>query len=110
MSISHKSRAVQRITLVLVLVLAFLLLNPSVGFSAGKAKSVITTQSVTIDGKTGYGVVAGERRFRVTKATTIVDAGGTEIMLSALPVPCRARITYRQGVDGYPVALRIKLR
>lgn len=110
MSISHKRHAVQGIALVVLLVLPFLLLTPSVGFSAGKSNRMIRTQSVTIDGKTNYGIVVGERRFSVTEATSIVTVGGTDIGLSALPIPCRARLTYQSRADGYPVALRIKLR
>jgi hypothetical protein len=110
MGICNKRRAIKGIALVVLLAMPFLLFNPSPSFCAGKSKTVLKTKTLTVDGKTSYGIAAGERRFWVTEATTIVGAGGTKIGLSDLSIPCRATITYRQRDDGYPVALKIKLR
>ena len=106
----YKACAEQKIVLLLVFSLAFLLFSTSVGFSKSPSKEVVKTNHVTIDGKTKYGISAGKLRVWVTEATAIVDAGGMRIGLEDLYVPCRAKITYRQRVDGYPVALRIELR
>ena len=106
----YKACAAQRIVLFVVFLTAFLLFTTSVGFSKSPSKEVVKTNHVTIDGKTTYGISAGKLRVLVTEATTIVDAGGTRIDLQNLSIPCSAKITYRQRVDGYPVALRIELR
>ena len=106
----YKACAAQRIVILVVFLTAFLLCTTSVAFSKNPSKEVVKTNHVTIDGKTTYGISAGNLRLWVTEATTIVDAGGTRTELRDLSIPCRAKITYRQRVDGYPVALRIELR
>jgi len=63
-----------------------------------------------IEGKTGDAVLVGERRFLVTEATTILTIEGEKIQLSALPVPCKAEITYQLRMDQDPVTLKISIK
>ncbi|MBW1803446.1 MAG: hypothetical protein JRJ85_22290 [Deltaproteobacteria bacterium] len=56
-------------------------------------------------------VFIGERRLRVSPGAAIKDHNGKSIPLRLLPVPCRARMTYRIfGDHRDPLVLKIRLR
>jgi len=56
-------------------------------------------------------IFVGERRFRVTPTTTILDYQGQNIPLNLIPVPSKAEITYRLlGYNKEPLVDRIRLK
>jgi len=109
MCIFYRGQSIYRISLCLVFSLLFLLL-PVTGFSESLPKGLIRSGSVIIQGKTSDAIVVSERHFVVTEATTIVTIEGEKIQLSALPVPCKAEITYRLRMDQDPVTLKISIK
>ncbi|MBW2339248.1 MAG: hypothetical protein JRF50_02715 [Deltaproteobacteria bacterium] len=109
MCIFYKGQSIYRISVCLVFLLLFLLL-PVTGFSKSPPKSLVRSGSMIIQGKTSDAIVVSERRFLVTEATTILTVKGRKIQLSALPIPCKAEITYQLRMDQDPVTLKIKIK
>jgi len=109
MCTSYKGYAIQRIVLAVVFLLPLLLFKPVLGLSESPPKSSERTRLMTIEGKTSDAILISDHRFIVTESTTILNMRGRTIRFSALPVPCRAQITYRLRVDGDPVVLEIKV-
>jgi hypothetical protein len=109
MCICYKGQSIYKISLCLVFLLIFLLL-PATGISKSPPKGFIRSALVMIEGKTGDSVLVGERRFLVTKATTIVTVKGKKIQLSALPIPCKAEIEYLLRMDEDPLTLKIRIK
>jgi hypothetical protein len=103
-------RALTVLALWIVLLLAFTLFKPAIGFSKTAPKRLIRSALVTIGGKTTDAVLVGERRFLVTETTTIVMPEGGKIELAALPVPCEAEIKYQLRMDEDPVTLKIRVK
>ena len=108
MCIFYRGHSIYKISLCFVFLLIFLLL-PVTGISKSPPKGFIRSALVMIEGKTSDAIVVSERHFVVTEATTIVTAKGKKIELSALPIPCKAEITYRLRMDQDPVALKIRI-
>ena len=109
MCIFYRGQSIYKISLCLVFSLLFLLL-PVTGFSESLPKGLIRSGSVIIQGKTSDAIVVSERHFVVTEATTIVTIEGEKIQLSALPIPCKAEITYQLRMDQDPVTLKISIK
>ena len=77
--------------------------------SEGVSKVIL----VEIDNKVAkYSFIfVGERRFRVSSTTTILDHSRKRITLELLPIPCRAKITYRLfGDNRDPMVEKIQLK
>ena len=106
----HRGYAMQKALLWFVFLALFSLFRPSPGLSESPGRNLIKSGSVMIEGKTADAVVVGERHFLVTEATTIRDVKGKTIDLSALPIPCKAEISYRLRMDEDPVALSISIK
>ena len=98
-----------KISMCLVFSLLFLLL-PVSGFSESLPKGLLRSGFVIIQGKTSDAIIVSERHFVVTEATTIVTIEGEKIQLSALPIPCKAEITYQLRMDQDPVTLSISIK
>jgi len=109
MCIFYKGQSICKISVCLVFLLLFLLL-PVTGFSKSPPKGLIRSASVIIQGKTSDAIVVSERHFVVTEATTIVTMEGEKIQLSALPIPCKAEITYQLRMDQDPVTVSISIK
>jgi hypothetical protein len=109
MCIFYRGQSIYKISLCLVFSLLFLLL-PVTGFSESLPKGLIRSGSVIIQGKTSDAIIVSERHFVVTEATTIVTMEGEKIQLSALPIPCKAEITYQLRMDQNPVTLKISIK
>ncbi|UCG66629.1 MAG: hypothetical protein JSW12_06335 [Deltaproteobacteria bacterium] len=105
----YRGQSIYRISLCLVFLLIFLFL-PVTGFSESPPEGLIRSGSVIIQGKTSDTIIVSERHFVVTEATTIVTMEGEKIQLSALPVPCKAEITYQLRMDQDPVTLKIGIK
>jgi hypothetical protein len=109
MCIYYRGQSIYKISLCLVFSLLFLLL-PVTGFSESLPKGLLRSGFVIIQGKTVDAIIVSERHFVVTEATTIVTMEGEKIQLSALPVPCKAEITYLLRMDQDPVTLKISIK
>ncbi len=109
MCIFYRGQSIYKISLCLVFSLLFLLL-PVTGFSESLPKGLIRSGSVTIQGKTSDAIIISERHFVITEATTIVTIEGEKIQLGALPIPCKAEITYQLRMDQDPVTLKISIK
>lgn len=109
MCMFYRGQSIYRISLCLVFLLIFLFL-PVTGFSESPPEGLIRSGSVIIQGKTSDTIIVSERHFVVTEATTIVTMEGEKIQLSALPVPCKAEITYQLRMDQDPVTLKIGIK
>jgi len=109
MCIFYRGQSIYKISLCLVFSLLFLLL-PVTGFSESLPKGLTRSGSVIIQGKTSDAIIVSERHFVVTEATTIVTMEGEKIQLSALPIPCKAEITYQLRMDQDPVTLSISIK
>lgn len=73
----------------------------------------LTVATVTINEKSApYNYIfVGERRYTVSPSAAILDHRGRTMPLWALPVPCGARISYRQyGDHRAPFVEKIQLR
>ena len=103
--VKHKARAYAALSILTLLSL----LLPTSG-ALGSPNGFITSNIMTIMGKTGNAVIISERHFTVSGSTLIVDEKGKRIALSDLPVPCTAKIRYQLQMDGNPLCLSIQIK
>ena len=66
------------------------------------------SETVIIESKGDGGIVIAERRYAVTKSTTILDVSGETIPLCDLRVPSEAVVEYRLRKNQDPVCVRIE--
>jgi CBS domain-containing protein len=95
----------------LILAAVFFLASASVliELAPGVAGTITRTDVLKLQGKDRKSVVAGERHYMVTDETVIENIEGEAITLRWVPIPCKARVTYRLRMDEPPVAVGIKV-
>lgn len=89
------------------LCLVFFILLCTSSVSADMAASA----PMTIVGKgPSHIIVSGERHYRVTDNTVILDLKKKHIKLADLPVPCKADVEYRPVMDQLPICRKIEVK
>lgn len=94
----------QRTFLVIGIIVLCLLAGPALSFDEN---GMLRTGYVRIDAKDTSSVTIGERQFRVTGSTLILDRHGKQIPLIDLAIPCEANLQYRITMDKDPVIERL---
>ena len=94
----------QRTFLVIGIIVLCLLAGPALSFDEN---GMLRTGYVRIDAKDTSSVTIGERQFRVTGSTLILDRHGKQIPLIDLAIPCEANLQYRIRMDKDPVIERL---
>jgi len=80
-------------TAVLLLFVANILLL-SASFSWADAQGKIREDNMVLEKKEGNCIIINNRCYRISETTVIKGAAGETISLSALSLPCFARLTY----------------
>ena len=94
----------------LIICLCFVLTGDLCAQSDSPSSGVVRSVTVTIDDKTEDAVISGERRFVVTKSTTIINRYGKRIKLNRLSLPVEAEVRYKLMMDQDPLCLRIVIK